>query len=468
VHAARSGRPADDEGELMLTRSVLALLLAAPLSLATVGCASNPFRPVTRVGRQPEALSSSHTDRLLQLAQRYEQQGNYEGALRLYHQAQKAEPGNSRVESSIAAITARQHQPGDWSAERQLADSRGTNHAPKQESSPTWMDRQADSTPQPAPERIASQSTAAADIPPSEEELPAVQPARESDWMFAAAGTAKEDIQHSDDDSSDEPVWWRATQAAANTEADAASGGWTPASWSASAEVATSDVDAVMGLLQSDSAEDRQDGLEELARLGPDATIALTQVQSLTHDSDPLVQAHAAWALWSITEEGFEAVPALTSLLESDEESVVQVSAYMLGSIGPAAVGSVEALNAVCDASDRETRLYAAEALSRITADSDDAVQILIAALTSPEPQSRWLAAISLAGVAPSHRDAAVAALITALDDADASVCSVAALTLGGFGPDAQLAVPRLEQVATSNVEDVRNAAQAALACIAR
>src|SRR4026209_2451413 len=107
----------------MLTRSVTVLILAAPLALVSGGCASTAFKPMARVSRQSAAVSSSHTDRLLQLAQRYEKQRNYEGALRLYRQAQNASPGDPRVESSIAAIAARQGRPVGGPAERQLAET---------------------------------------------------------------------------------------------------------------------------------------------------------------------------------------------------------------------------------------------------------------------------------------------------------------------------------------------------------
>ena len=132
------------------------------------------------------------------------------------------------------------------------------------------------------------------------------------------------------------------------------------------------------------------------------------------------------------------------------------------------AAGSVDALQAVLGQADTETRLYAAEALSRITPESADAVQILIAALESTERESRWLGAVALAGVAPPHRGAAVAALTTALQDPDPEICAVAALTLGGFGGEAGMAVPHLERALSHPFEDVRMAAETALACIVR
>jgi HEAT repeat protein len=298
--------------------------------------------------------------------------------------------------------------------------------------------------------------------------LPVVQPARSSEWMFSAAEAGTGRPQEAGDEASGDPVWWRATEAAETVDDNGPEANWTPKAWAASHDEGAHDLGGALELLQSHSVIDRKDGLAELARLGPAAAAAVPVVRSLTHDDDPYVQAHAAWALWTITREGFETVPALTSLLNSDEAGVVQVSAYMLGAIGPDAIGSVDALRAVCSTPELETRLHAAEALSRITPNSTDAVQILVSTLNSADPQSRWLAAISLAGVAPSHRGAAIAALTSALGDADDGVCSVAALTLGGFGPDARSAVPHLERAASSDVADVRVAAQAALACIDR
>jgi HEAT repeat protein len=449
----------------MLTRSVIALILAVPPALASVGCASSAFKPMARVNRQSEALSSSTADRLLQLAQRYEKQGNYEGALRLYRQAEKAAPGNPRAKSSIAAIVARQGRPADGSAERQVADTReavqtGPAHEPV-----VQPGREFSPDVRPIAEFAAGNP---AENTASAADLPSVEPARGADWMMTSSDIAAEQPQDAEDSSGKEPVWWRATQAVAITDDSPSPGDWTPTSWAAAGDETAPVLNDAVELLHSSSVGDRKDGLDGLAALGPGAAAAVPAVQSLIHDDDKLVRAHAAWALWAITQEGFESVPALTSLLTSEEKDVVQVSAYMLGAIGPAAAGSADALHVVCDLADSQSRLYAAEALSRISPDSADAVQLLISALSSPDQESRWLAAVSLAGVAPPHRDAAIAALTVALHDPDGTVRSVAALTLGGFGSDARSAVPQLEQAASQDVEDVRIAAQTALACITR
>ncbi len=446
----------------MPTRSVFALILVVPFALVSVGCATSAFKPTARISRPAQVPSSSTADRLLQLAQRYEQQGNYEGALRLYRQAEKAAPGNPRVESSIATIAARQNRPADGSAERQVAETRDAVGGPEPVIHPgRSSDRDA-----PAENGFAAANSA--EGPASAAALPVVEPARGADWATASSNAASGQPLDMDDLSSSEPVWWRATQAVATSDEGSSPGDWTPTSWTASTDTAAPSLHNALELLHSTSVGDRKDGLVRLAALGPDAAAAVPVVQSLIQDDDRLVRAHAAWTLWAISQEGFEAVPALTSLLTCQEKDVVQVSAYMLGAMGPAAAGSTEALRAVCELADAQTRLYAAEALSRITPHSADAVQLLISALNSPDQEARWLAAVALAGVAPSYRDAAIAALTGALRDGDESVCSVAALTLGGFGVDARSAVPQLEQAAHHDSEDVRSAAQAALACIAR
>ena len=447
----------------MLTRSVKALLLAAPLALVSTGCASSAFKP--HANGHSETLSSSHTDRLLQLAQRYEKQGNYEGAQRLYRQAERAAPGNPLVQSSLAAIAARQKPPADPMSIGQVADSRAPARAGQLQPATVQPGRSRD-------RGVADPAAANPSEPANSESvgvtLPAVQPAREADWPIASTESSAGQRQDVVGQPSGDPEWWRATQAVATTDNVLSPGQWTQTSWSASQDVADSDLNNVMELLRSNRAADRKEGLADLARLGPSAGAAVPVVQSLTRDADPLVQAHAAWALWAITRDGIESVPVLTALLASPQADVVQVSAYLLGSIGPDAAGSVAELNVVLQQADAATRLHAAEALSRITPDSAAAVQLLISALKSSDAESRWLAAIALSGVAPPHRDAAVAALIGALRDTDANVCAVAALTLGGFGPDALSAVPQLEQAMAHPFEDVRVAAQTALACITR
>jgi hypothetical protein len=451
----------------MLTRSVTGLILAAPLLLGSEGCASSAFRPSAGTNQQPEMLSSAHTDRLLQLAQRYEKQGNYEGALRLYRQAEKSASANPHVAARISALAARQNRPDLSTTERQVADA-AVAHASSDHQSTARPGYEFGPVASPAADLAKTIPPQNANVVRAETELPVVEPARGAVGMLAASEGAAMLPRATDSSSDGEPVWCRATRAIATAEDARSSDDWTPASWMATAHDAAPELDGALDLLHSTRSTDRKDGLAALAQLGPGAASAAPVVQSLMNDGDQLVQAYAAWTLWSITQEGFDSVPVLVDLLTSSEADVVQVSAYMLGSIGPIAAESIDTLHAVCDKADMATRLYAAEALSRITPDSAEAVQLLLSALRSPDQESRWLAAVALAGVAPPFRDDAIAALTAALNDADHDVRSVAALTLGGFGPDAQSAVAQLEVAATHEAEDVRLAAQAALDCIVR
>jgi HEAT repeat protein len=61
-----------------------------------------------------------------------------------------------------------------------------------------------------------------------------------------------------------------------------------------------------------------------------------------------------------------------------------------------------------------------------------------------------------------------MSALTNALHDRDAEVRAAAALSLGAFGEPSESTIAQLEFVATSDEEQVRQAAATALECIRR
>lgn len=443
----------------MPARSICVLLLVSPLVLCAPGCATSAARP--KVGVRP-AAPAPHTERLLKLAERYEQQGNYEGALRVYAQVAKVDPENSRAKDGIASLST--NARGGSQVQRGIAayqfksKSAGRGSAGLAAEPPGAM---ADAS---LADRWSTESAEEAAEPP----LPAVQPARAQEWAsLAAAGEFA--AAQSTVNAAAEPTWWSAT----------GEGEFDPrpepvAAWSASTETVSRADWANPGpgareLLSSANADDRKAGLVELAHDTTQGAEAVGEVQRIAAaDSDFVVRAYAAATLWRLTNHAEAPVAALTGLLDSNDETVRQVAAYLLGTIGPSAANAVPALRQLCDHAGGATRVHAAEALARIDAGSDAAVDLLTAALTDRDEETRWLSAIALGGVGQEHRDQAISALTAALQDPSDDIRSVAALALGGFGPEAMSAVPHLERAAALESEEVRTAAQTALACIVR
>ena len=189
---------------------------------------------------------------------------------------------------------------------------------------------------------------------------------------------------------------------------------------------------------------------------------------TLLQDSDPLVQAHAAWALWVIENDPWDSVTTLRPLLDHSNADVVELACYMLGDIGPQADSATDALKLLRDHADGTLRVHAAEALIRIQGVDDKSLGVLTNALKSRVSQERWIAAVALGRCRGDHSESAVTALTAALKDVDPEVRSAAALSLGGLGKEAEKASLELERVAHMDDPQVRDAARAALACLKR
>lgn len=218
--------------------------------------------------------------------------------------------------------------------------------------------------------------------------------------------------------------------------------------------------------MESENPETRKEGLTHLAEMGPEAHLASLAVRTLLDDADPLVQAHAAWALWEIESEPEETIPVLTELLDHPNSEVVQLACYMLGDIGPQAETSRHSLELLRDHADGSTRIHAAESLIRIGGVDKASLGVLTAAMKSKDSEIRWIAAVALGRCRGDGSRDAVKVLMSALKDIDPEVRSAAALSLGGLGPDAADAKSDLERIARNDDPQVRDAAIAALACL--
>ena len=220
--------------------------------------------------------------------------------------------------------------------------------------------------------------------------------------------------------------------------------------------------------LDSPNADVRKEGILELARMGSVAQPACVALRAMLDDTDPLVQAYAAWALWELDHETLDSVQVLGGLLANSRPEVVELACYSLGNIGAEAKGAIPALKDLRDQSHGLERLRAAEALIRIQEGDARSVDVLTVAVKSTDRQVRWIAANGLGQVRGKDIDRAIETLLLTLDDSDDEVKAAAALALGGMGAPARKALPKLQGMTTSQTPFVGDAADAAIKCLSR
>ena len=100
----------------------------------------------------------------------------------------------------------------------------------------------------------------------------------------------------------------------------------------------------------------RNDALEILSVMGPQALQALDDLVAALADSDPVCRSDAAFAIASIGPEAKGAVPALEQVLgdESAEATVRYTAAYALGKIGSEAASAEPLLRKLVDSEDEQ------------------------------------------------------------------------------------------------------------------
>ena len=180
----------------------------------------------------------------------------------------------------------------------------------------------------------------------------------------------------------------------------------------------------------------RNDALEILSVMGPQALPALDDLVAALADSDPVCRSDAAFAIASIGPEAKAAVPALEQVLgdESAEATVRYTAAYALGKMGSEAASAEPLLRKLVDSEDEQLATVCVWAVLKI------------------KPGDKPLV------------ESAVPKLRNALQGEREMIRLEAAVALGEIGPPAASAVPMLEMLAEDDPSSaVRAAAKAAV-----
>lgn len=192
----------------------------------------------------------------------------------------------------------------------------------------------------------------------------------------------------------------------------------------------------LIGALSNESQRVRLESARALAKIGPQASVAVPELALAAADGgDPALQAEALAALAAIGPEASEAVPVAIQQLQSESPEVRGPAVYLLGSLGPAAKEAVPVLRKMLTSRDEFDRLLAAWALVYVTPENAEA-----------------------------RKEAIPLLLRAVLDSPRIPVRVEAARTLGKIGGNAPLVRNTLSKVAKDDSsEEVREAAAAAL-----
>ena len=197
-------------------------------------------------------------------------------------------------------------------------------------------------------------------------------------------------------------------------------------------ELTQAEVSAATEQLSHRDFDVRRSAAARLAWIGPSAAAAVPALLECLSDSEVLVRAHAAKALWDIDRRR-EAIPVLIELLDATDPAGRPLASYFLGHIGPAAEESLPVLHRCLDAASGMERVHLAEAIARINSDDARAVRALIEGLRDTAPEVRFVAAYALGDVSLRHREDIVPALSAAQHDSDDAVSTAATLALQAF-----------------------------------
>ncbi len=205
----------------------------------------------------------------------------------------------------------------------------------------------------------------------------------------------------------------------------------------------------------------RISGAMALGRLGAEAAPAAEVLAACVRAEDSLLQLHAGLALSRI---GPSALPHLTSLLDSPNETAARTAATALARMGDQATGALEALQSLAgETPSPEVRISCLHAITAIQGDPASGILEALPLLDAEDPNVRraCLDALRESGVTETAIREKVA---EKLQDPVGAIRGTAALTLARVQPDAKAAVPALVTLLSDEDLDVRAHAVMALA----
>jgi HEAT repeat protein len=197
-----------------------------------------------------------------------------------------------------------------------------------------------------------------------------------------------------------------------------------------------------------------------LARLGPDASVATTELDACLEDADESLRWHAAFALAKI---GEPALPVLRGSLDSNNAVRRLAALDAVRWIGQPAEELAPAVRTMSDDLDARDQLLCDSALVRITEDPEQGLPRLTSALESDDDDLRRTAAEQIGQLGELGHDAATSLAQALLDSAWRVRCA-AALALARVGANDNATIEVLANTLADSHEDVRCHAAIALA----
>lgn len=223
---------------------------------------------------------------------------------------------------------------------------------------------------------------------------------------------------------------------------------------------------ALVAQLQSTNDQHRREAIDAVASMGPQGAIYRDDLLAIQRNGSGVDQTCAAWALLKTEAELTQSLNLLEQNLGSERSDLVQLSAYLIGDAGYEDSTTQLALSSLMRNSDPMVRLHAAEALLKLDESHPEAIEVLFNLLDDSDFNSKWLAAHALSEAQGTSARLVVARLTRTLKESDAKTKAAAALSLGSFGEQARSAKVALLKMRVSSDEDLRFAAETALACI--
>jgi HEAT repeat protein len=205
---------------------------------------------------------------------------------------------------------------------------------------------------------------------------------------------------------------------------------------------------------------DRAQAAQALGLMGDKAKSQVPRLVDGLEDPDPGVAAASMVALAQMGDVGLE--PIGSALAHGKTAAVRAGAAQALGALGAKAKGYVPALTQALADKDKGVAAASLLALAQIGERGLEPVSKLL--LESKEVSVRIQAAQALGAAGPKAKSQ-VSTLVQALGDSDKDVVAMSAWALAQMGKDAEVAVPRLQQLAKdmSNQEALRQMLTAAI-----